>query len=278
MKEEIIASVAHSINAAYCRAMGDESQPYWKDAPQWQKDSALAGVNMHLDNPDATPEQSHESWLAQKVAEGWVYGEEKDAEAKTHPCCLPYDQLPIEQKAKDYIFREVVHAVSAALDAMESHATAVTVLKYQNRHAAPVSGGVPVKYIGRRETWTDRIYGTGLTYESGQVRTLPKAVAAKLLYHVDLFEQVEAASAEAPAQDEPADDTKHMLDEGAKQTEAKEEQAREFEIIDQVRQMSDKNTLADFAMTKYQIKLNKTKSVANLQNEVIELVNRYGVE
>lgn len=100
-----IARVAHEINRAYCASLGDVSQPAWEDAPEWQKASALVGVDMHLAKPDATPEQSHESWLAQKTAEGWKFGPVKDAEKKEHPCCVPYAELPAEQKAKDYLFR-----------------------------------------------------------------------------------------------------------------------------------------------------------------------------
>ena len=88
MKITAIAAIAHAINAAYCASQGDLSQPTWADAPEWQQQSAIAGVEMHLANPDATPEQSHESWLEQKIADGWVYGAVKDPDAKTHPCCV----------------------------------------------------------------------------------------------------------------------------------------------------------------------------------------------
>lgn len=111
MKNEEIARVAHEVNRAYCQALGDDSQPHWEDAPQWQKESALSGVTMHIENPDAGPESSHENWMAQKESEGWVYGEAKDPEKKTHHCMVPFDQLPPEQQAKDFIFRGVVHAL-----------------------------------------------------------------------------------------------------------------------------------------------------------------------
>ena len=107
-----IARVAHEVNRAYCQAMGDESQTEWEEAPNWQRISAMQGVEMHLANPNATPEDSHKSWLAGKEKEGWVYGPVKDPNAKTHPCMVPYEQLPIEQRAKDYIFRGVVHAIA----------------------------------------------------------------------------------------------------------------------------------------------------------------------
>lgn len=107
-----IARVTHEINRAYCLALGDESQLPWEDAPNWQRASAIEGVKMHLNNPEATPEDSHKSWMAQKVKDGWVYGEVKDGNAKTHPCMVPYIQLPVEQRAKDYIFRGTVHAIA----------------------------------------------------------------------------------------------------------------------------------------------------------------------
>ena len=33
-------------------------------------------------------EQLHESWCAAKVRDGWIYGDVKDAEARTHPCLV----------------------------------------------------------------------------------------------------------------------------------------------------------------------------------------------
>lgn len=111
MRIEGIARVAHEVNRAYCQALGDNSQPAWEDAPDWQRESAITGVQFHLANPEAGPDHSHNNWLAQKAADGWKYGEVKNPAMKEHPCFLPYDQLPVEQKAKDYLFRAVVHAM-----------------------------------------------------------------------------------------------------------------------------------------------------------------------
>lgn len=107
-----IAQVAHEANRAYCATLGDNSQPAWEDAPEWQRSSAVNGVTFHLKNlsngVDPQPSASHESWLKQKTEEGWKYGEVKDPEKKEHPCFVPYEQLPTEQKAKDYIFAGIV--------------------------------------------------------------------------------------------------------------------------------------------------------------------------
>ncbi len=106
-----IARVCHETNRAYCQALGDNSQPTWEEAPQWQKDSAVNGAMFHINNPGAGPDHSHVEWMKQKIDEGWVYGPEKKPEIKQHPCIVPYDDLPVEQKAKDYIFRSLVHTL-----------------------------------------------------------------------------------------------------------------------------------------------------------------------
>jgi hypothetical protein len=107
-----IARVCHEVNRAYCTSQGDHSQPTWEDAPDWQRESAMAGVAAIIANPDTTPEQSHEGWMAQKEADGWTYGETKDAELKTHPCFRPYAELPLAQRTKDYLFGAVVRALA----------------------------------------------------------------------------------------------------------------------------------------------------------------------
>lgn len=107
-----IARVCHEVNRAYCQALGDNSQPTWEDAPEWQRSSALAGVQMHTDKPDASPAASHDCWLEEKRAAGWKYGPVKDPAKKEHPCFVPFDELPRDQQAKDFIFRAVVHALA----------------------------------------------------------------------------------------------------------------------------------------------------------------------
>ena len=110
---EACARAAHEVNRAYCLALGDKSQPSWDDAPDWQKSSARNGVSGAL--AGATPEQSHESWLAEKAATGWKYGEVKDPEKREHPCFVPYKDLPAAQQAKDRLFTSTVREVAKAL-------------------------------------------------------------------------------------------------------------------------------------------------------------------
>lgn len=108
------AGLAHEVNRAVCRfACADTSQPSWPDAPQWQKDSALDGVKKFVESRyTMTPEESHDNWVWHKASNGWVYGDVKDPEKRTHPCMVPYADLPPQQKIKDALF---VATVKAAL-------------------------------------------------------------------------------------------------------------------------------------------------------------------
>lgn len=116
MNKEQIARVCHEVNRAYCESLGDISQPSWEEAPQWQRESARMGVDLHTMG-DFGPEASHISWMRQKVDDGWTYGAFKDPENKKHPCIMPFAELPREQQAKDFIFRAVVHVLRSKLSA-----------------------------------------------------------------------------------------------------------------------------------------------------------------
>jgi hypothetical protein len=110
-KIESIAMVCHEANRFWCGVNGDESQVNWHRAEQWQRDSAITGVQFRLDNPDAGHDAQHNAWMADKIKDGWVYGETKDPEAKTHPCIVPFDELPEFQKKKDALFCAIVDAL-----------------------------------------------------------------------------------------------------------------------------------------------------------------------
>lgn len=112
VSNEKIAQICHEVNRAWCEFNGDTSQPGWEAAPDWQRSSAINGVAFHRANPSAGDSASHDSWMAEKVAAGWVYGPEKLPEASppTHHCIVPFEQLPADQQFKDRLFRMIVHA------------------------------------------------------------------------------------------------------------------------------------------------------------------------
>lgn len=65
-----LAFVCHELNRAYCNALGDHSQKSWGAADQWQRDSAIKGVEFRLANPDAPSSSQHDSWMKEKLQQG----------------------------------------------------------------------------------------------------------------------------------------------------------------------------------------------------------------
>ena len=108
-----MAKICHEVNAAYCESLGDFSQPAWENAGEAHQNSVISRVQAHLDDPDLTPQGSHENWLEIKNSEGWVLGSEKNAEADppTHPGLLAFEGLPIEQQSKNFIFKQIVNSL-----------------------------------------------------------------------------------------------------------------------------------------------------------------------
>lgn len=112
MNPELIARITHEANRVVQIATDDPVvSPTWDDAPDWQRESSIEGVQHALSG--ATPRELHESWCQFKENDGWVYGEEKNAEEKTHPCLVDYDDLPSEQRVKDTVFHNIVHSLSS---------------------------------------------------------------------------------------------------------------------------------------------------------------------
>ncbi len=44
---------------------------------------------------------THDVWAQQRIREGWVFGEMRNTERKTHPDLIPYEELPESEKEYD---------------------------------------------------------------------------------------------------------------------------------------------------------------------------------
>lgn len=44
---------------------------------------------------------THEVWADSRINDGWTYGEKRDDVKLTHPCLVPYDELPETEKEYD---------------------------------------------------------------------------------------------------------------------------------------------------------------------------------
>ena len=119
MENEIMAIACHQAWHAYAVDRLSEHGSTWAGAPDDQKDSIRDGIKFfntmitdlpgelsevqvnHIVNDLA--EAAHDNWCKYKRAAGWVYGGKKDPEKKTHPCLVPYSDLPAAQWKKDGI-------------------------------------------------------------------------------------------------------------------------------------------------------------------------------
>lgn len=242
MNRVLIAQVAHNVNQALCAAIGESGQA-WDDAPPEHKASILAGVDMHVANPDTTPEAAHEAWLAQKVAEGWTYGDVKDIEGKTHPCLRPYAELPTEQKIKDYLFRAVVHSLNGIADAGAPD---------------PKPLLLPVKYIGPREIYADGAFGSGILFVKGETRMVPADLARQMYAHTSVYVPGAPVSDLAVPKEPPSE----------------EESVQDMR--DSIATMN-KAAIKQFVKVHFNHDVDQRQSLVSLRSQATSLVDQFGV-
>lgn len=104
----IIAKIIYDVNRAYCKALGDDSQPTWENAPDWHKESLRGVVRFINDNPECTASDLHERWRQIKYANGFEYGRKKDIYKKTHPYLVDFDKLSKTKQMKNVLLAAVV--------------------------------------------------------------------------------------------------------------------------------------------------------------------------
>lgn len=106
-----IAVICHQANKAWCEQNGDNTQKDWNECENWQKESAVNGVIFRIDNPNAKIDAQHNAWMEDKIKDGWTYGKIKDPAKKTHPCIVPFEELPEFQQKKDALFCAIVDSL-----------------------------------------------------------------------------------------------------------------------------------------------------------------------
>jgi hypothetical protein len=110
--DEDLAQVVHEANRALQVIQGDNapSQPWYCEDPEIKRNVILGVRNARN---GMTPAEHHQAWVDDKLAHGWRYGAEKDAERKTHPCLVAFGQLPRYQQDKNRLFIAIVRALWA---------------------------------------------------------------------------------------------------------------------------------------------------------------------
>jgi hypothetical protein len=131
-----------------------------------------------------------------------------------------------------------------------------------------------VKYIGR-EAWIDRLYGSNLPFEPGQIRVVPELLAFKFLRHVDVFEPAEPPAAKK-GKKATEDDTAEILAQAQReQAEKFDEQSRLQDLRDRINSMTKEGVL-DFAQVNYRQNLDANLRVETLRLQATALVDQFG--
>lgn len=111
--DEQLAAIVHTTHCRLQFELGETPCQPWEDETEHIRQSCLAEVRRA--RAGITPEQHHEAWRSYKLAAGWVYGAEKDPARKTHPCLVPYHDLPEHQKDKNRLSLMIVAALTIEL-------------------------------------------------------------------------------------------------------------------------------------------------------------------
>ena len=65
-----------------------------------QTDDIILSTELN-DLVEAMAKNVHEVWAESRISQGWTYGPERNDALKTHPCLVPYEDLPEVEKAYD---------------------------------------------------------------------------------------------------------------------------------------------------------------------------------
>jgi hypothetical protein len=264
MKTESIAQIAHEVNRGYSVAMGDDSYPSWVESTPDQQLIVTTAVTFYIENPEAEVASFHEAWLEKMTEEGWVFGEELSEEGKTHPLIVPFDALPEDQKAKYFMFRAVVQAVSS-LPPEEEVSVQRVVNSVVVKPTISGEGKLPITYIGKRDEYTDGAFGTHIHFRRGETKLVPEKVAMLMLRHPDVYvlgEAEGAVSAEVGDANPKTGDTETELQ----------------DTRDSINAMADVDAVKAYVEQHYGTKMHHNIGLEKAKAHAIGLVDQFGLK
>jgi hypothetical protein len=135
-------------------------------------------------------------------------------------------------------------------------------------------GFLPVKYVGRRETYREGAYGSKLLFTLNETKMVPLELAKKLLAHPDVYVLGDMQAGEGVAkQVAEAVDNQQKLE--------KEKADTEQDDLEQARQSistMNRAAMANYAKVNFNVELDPKKlDVAAMRSEVTTLLDRFGL-
>lgn len=184
MKALMIAAIAHVALAELAVYTGDaDTVVAFDDLSEGERQAMISGIELIMD-PDSSCDTRHNAWASGMTADGWTHGQKKDVEQKTHPLLKDFGALPKKVITRERMLFSLVKALQAS--------DCIHVSELQDQVGAPAASaplvdGVPIEYIGLKDSHTDTKYGTKLIWIRGQVHYVPKSAAARMLVHTDVY-------------------------------------------------------------------------------------------
>ena len=121
---------------------------------------------------------------------------------------------------------------------------------------------IGIKYIGKRATHTDNIYGTNLVWEPDQVHNVENGIAAKMLVHADVYQDAKTVKGEKEAR---APEKKEEIEEDP----MKDVPLPSLDAM-------DKNALQLFAQQHFGEQLDGRMTVDTMRDRIAGLINSKG--
>ena len=246
MKTKDIAMICHGAIQALRGFMG-EATVTWDEATNLTRNKYIDGVKFHEDNPEATPEEGHASWMKRTGSD------------------VLYDDLDDPAKAERIVFTALVRECAKVPDTK----TVVQVETKEVVKQVPVET-VPVKYIGKRDRYVDGIYGTMITWTKGETILVPAEHAVKMLRHPDVW--VKGEKKDANAGPDPLAMKAKAKDEG-------DEEEKLQEARDAIAQMDDVEKVKRFVHDNFTgHKLHPKIGLEKAKAQATQLVDQFGID
>jgi len=107
---ESVARVAHAANSELRRIIGEEPMQ-WVEMDERRRQGLVEAAHKAAIHRWLSPAEAHSDWVISMTEQGWSYGPYNPDE-KTHPNMQPWENLPVEQRAKDRMFLGIVRALT----------------------------------------------------------------------------------------------------------------------------------------------------------------------
>lgn len=139
--------------------------------------------------------------------------------------------------------------------------------------AKKVAKNYGVQYVGKKKNYTDHLFGTGLTFKTGQIHMVPASIANKMADHTDMYAVHEDVNDE--------EDAAELIQEQTEDAELDQEKGELQEIVaanlPHLDMMTD-DEMRDFAFKNFGEKFHHKMKGETMKSKLVGLIQSRGLE